>query len=329
MDIHDRYHSDDAGFSFPAVNVSMQYGPPSLFKQGTPARVKVIIFVVVAIVLLFVDARLQMLGKVRHVIGMMIYPVQRIALVPRDLFEMTGEYLSSVGELHGEVDRLREKEVQDAQVLERVAFLENENRHLRELLGMSQRIRLKSVPAEILYDAHNAFMRKVVLNRGSSHGVLPGQPVIDENGVIGQVTEVYLTTCEVTLLTDKDQAIPVLNVRSGERSVAYGRGQQGYLELRFMMDNADIQQGDLLVTSGIDGVYPAGLAVGKVAMMHEGPDDLYNSIICEPSAGINRNRQVLVLLSDTNVTPRPATNERTVVTRKRVAQQQNDAEGGK
>lgn len=329
MDIHDRYHSDDAGFSFPAVNVSMQYGPPSLFKQGTPARVKVIIFVVVAIVLLFVDARLQMLGKVRHVIGMMIYPVQRIALVPRDLFEMTGEYLFSVGELHDEVDRLREKEVQDAQVLERIAFLENENRHLRELLGMSQRIRLKSVPAEILYDAHNAFMRKVVLNRGSRHGVLPGQPVIDENGVIGQVTEVYLTTCEVTLLTDKDQAIPVLNARSGERSVAYGRGQQGYLELRFMMDNADIQQGDLLVTSGIDGVYPAGLAVGKVAMMHEGPDDLYSNIICEPSAGINRNRQVLVLLSDTNVTPRPATNEQTVVTRKRVAQQQNDAEGGK
>ncbi len=329
MDIHDRYHSDDAGFSFPAVNVSMQYGPPSLFKQGTPARVKVIIFVVVAIVLLFVDARLQMLGKVRHVIGMMIYPVQRIALVPRDLFEMTGEYLFSVGELHDEVDRLREKEVQDAQVLERIAFLENENRHLRELLGMSQRIRLKSVPAEILYDAHNAFMRKVVLNRGSRHGVLPGQPVIDENGVIGQVTEVYLTTCEVTLLTDKDQAIPVLNARSGERSVAYGRGQQGYLELRFMMANADIQQGDLLVTSGIDGVYPAGLAVGKVAMMHEGPDDLYSNIICEPSAGINRNRQVLVLLSDTNVTPRPATNEQTVVTRKRVAQQQNDAEGGK
>ena len=329
MDIHDRYHSDDAGFSFPAVNVSMQYGPPSLFKQGTPARVKVIIFVVVAIVLLFVDARLQMLGKVRHVIGMMIYPVQRIALVPRDLFEMTGEYLFSVGELHDEVDRLREKEVQDAQVLERIAFLENENRHLRELLGMSQRIRLKSVPAEILYDAHNAFMRKVVLNRGSRHGVLPGQPVIDENGVIGQVTEVYLTTCEVTLLTDKDQAIPVLNARSGERSVAYGRGQQGYLELRFMMDNADIQQGDLLVTSGIDGVYPAGLAVGKVAMMHEGPDDLYSNIICEPSAGINRNRQVLVLLSDTNVTPRPATNEQTVVTRKRVAPQQNDAEGGK
>ena len=307
----------------------MQYGPPSLFKQGTPARVKVIIFVVAAIVLLLVDARLQILGKVRHVIGMVIYPVQRMAMVPRDVFEVTGEYLTSVSELHDEVERLREKEIQDAQALERVAFLENENRHLRELLGMSQQLKVKSVPAEILYDARNAFVRKVVLNRGSHHGVLPGQAVIDENGVIGQVTEVYLTTCEVTLLTDKDQAIPVLNVRSGERSVAYGRGQQGYLELRFMMANADIEEGDLLVTSGIDGVYPAGLAVGRVAMMHEGQDDSFNSIICEPSAGINRNRQVLVLLSDTNVTPRPTSSDRTVTTRKRETPQQNDTGNGK
>ena len=307
----------------------MQYGPPSLFKQGTPARVKVIIFVVAAIVLLLVDARLQILGKVRHVIGMVIYPVQRMAMVPRDVFEVTGEYLTSVSELHDEVERLREKEIQDAQALERVAFLENENRHLRELLGMSQQLKVKSVPAEILYDARNTFVRKVVLNRGSRHGVLPGQPVIDEKGVIGQVTEVYLTTCEVTLLTDKDQAIPVLNVRSGERSVAYGKGQQGYLELRFMMANADIEQGDLLVTSGIDGVYPAGLAVGKVAMMHEGTDDSYSNIICEPSAGINRNRQVLVLLSDTSVTPRPTSSERTVATRKREAPQQNNAGKGK
>ncbi len=287
---------------------------------------KVIIFVVAAIVLLFVDARLQILGKVRHVIGMVIYPVQRVAMVPRDLFELTGEYLASVNELHAEVDRLRAKEMQDAQVLERVAFLENENRHLRELLGMSQQLKVKSVPAEILYDARNAFVRKVVLNRGSRDGVLPGQPVIDENGVIGQVTEVYLTTCEVTLLTDKDQAIPVLNARSGERSVAYGKGQQGYLELRFMMTNADIEQGDLLVTSGIDGVYPPGLVVGRVAMMHENDDDSFRGIICEPSAGINRNRQVLVLLSDTNVTPRPTTSERTIATRKREARQQNDME---
>ena len=159
---------------------------------------------------------------------------------------------------------------------------------------------------------------KVILNKGSQDGVLPGQPVIDDKGVIGQVTDVYLKTCEVTLLTDKDQAIPVLNVRSGERSVAYGRGQSGYLELRFMMANADIQPDDLLVTSGIDGVYPAGLAVGKVARIRDNSTGSFDHVICEPVAGINRNKQVLVLLSDTAVLPRPTAADRTVNIRQRV-----------
>ena len=295
----------------------MQDGPPPLFKQGTPARVKVIIFVVAAVILLVIDSHLQVLGHVRHVLGMIIYPVQRAAMVPRDLFEMTGRYMASVSTLHREVGLLHEKALHDTQALQQARLLEQENAHLRALLGMSQRLPVASVPAEILYDAHNAFVRKVIVNKGSRNGVLPGQPVIDEYGVIGQVTEVYLTTCEVTLLTDKDQAIPVLNVRSGERSVAYGIGQAGVLELRFMMANADIEPGDMLVTSGIDGVYPAGLAVGKVLRIHSNANGVFNRIICEPLAGINRNRQVLILLSDTAVVPRPTSEDRTVTTRKR------------
>lgn len=303
----------------------MQYGPPPLFKQGTPARVKVIVFVLAAIALLFIDSRLQVLGRVRHVIGMAIYPVQRAAMVPRDLFEAASDYLTSAGTLHEEVSQMRQKEMQDAQLLQRAQFLENENEHLRGLLGMSKRISVPSVPAEILYDARNTFVRKVILNKGSKNGVLPGQPVIDEKGVIGQVTDVHLTTCEVTLLTDKDQAIPVLNVRSGERSVAYGRGQSGYLELRFMMANADIQADDMLVTSGIDGVYPAGLVVGKVAKIRDSSTGSFDHIICEPAAGINRNRQVLILLSDTTAIPRPVPAERTAGARKRAALKQNEA----
>ena len=221
----------------------MQYGPPPLFKQGTPARVKVIIFVLAAVALLFVDSHLQVLSHVRKVVGMVLYPVQRVAMVPRDIYDVADEYLTSVATLHEEVSGLREKSMQDATLLQRAQLLESENAQLRELLGMSKRVSVKSLPAEILYDARNTFVRKVILNKGSQDGVLPGQPVIDDKGVIGQVTDVYLKTCEVTLLTDKDQAIPVLNVRSGERSVAYGRGQSGYLELRFMMANADIRPG--------------------------------------------------------------------------------------
>lgn len=303
----------------------MRYGPPPLFKQGTPARVKVIIFVVVAIALLFIDSRLQVLGKVRHVISLVIYPIQRAAVVPRDLFEAAGEYLTSAGTLHEEISQMRQKEMHDIQLLQQAQMLERENEHLRELLGMSQRLSVKSVPAEILYDARNAFVRKIILNRGSKDGVLPGQPVIDDKGVIGQVTEVYLAMCEVTLLTDKDQAIPVMNVRSGERSVAYGKGQTGHLELRFMMANADVAQGDVLVTSGIDGVYPAGLVVGKIAIERDASGE-FEQVICEPVAGVNRDMQVLILLSDTNIAPRPTSNERTVATRKRKVPKQDGAE---
>lgn len=286
---------------------------------------KVIIFIVVAIALLFIDSRLQVLGKVRLVINMVIYPVQRAAVVPRDLFEAAGEYLMSTGSLHEEISQMRQKEMHDIQLLQQAQLLERENEHLRELLGMSQRLSVRSVPAEILYDARNAFIRKIILNRGSKDGVMPGQPVIDDKGVIGQVTEVYLAMCEVTLLTDKDQAIPVMNVRSGERSVAFGKVQTGHLELRFMMANADIAQDDVLVTSGIDGVYPAGLVVGKIVMEKDASGE-FVQVICEPVAGVNRDMQVLILLSDTNVASRPTSSDRTVATRKRQALKQDGAE---
>ena len=151
----------------------MQYGPPPLFKQGTPARVKVIIFVLAAIALLFVDSHLQVLGHVRKVVGMALYPFQKVAMVPRDIYDAADEYLTSVATLHEEVSGLREKSMQDATRLQRAQLLESENAQLRELLGMSKRVSVKSLPAEILYDARNTFVRKVILNKGSQDGVLP------------------------------------------------------------------------------------------------------------------------------------------------------------
>jgi rod shape-determining protein MreC len=128
--------------------------------------------------------------------------------------------------------------------------------------------------------------------------------VIDDLGVVGQVTRVFPFTSEVTLLTDKDHAISVQVVRSGLRSVAYGRGQSGVLDLRFMATNADIQKGDLLVTSGIDGVYPAGLSVAKVVQVEHKSSDAFAHIVCQPSAGIDRNKQLLILLAQSTFAPR-------------------------
>lgn len=283
----------------------MQYAPPPLFKQGAPARVRVAVYILAAIVMLMIDSRLHALVQVRQAIGFVLYPFQKAALMPRDMLYGIGDYFTSVTSLQEEVDVLRKRELENAQALQQAQQLESENAHLRQLLKLNERLSVKSIPAEILYDARTSYARKVILNRGSNEGVVAGQPVIDENGVIGQITRVFLSTSEVTLLTDKDQAIPVLAARSGIRSVAYGRGQSGYLELRFMEANADIQQGDVLVTSGIDGLYPPGLAVGEVLDVSDKASGSFNYILCRPLAGLDKNRQVLILLTDTHVVPRP------------------------
>jgi rod shape-determining protein MreC len=195
--------------------------------------------------------------------------------------------------------------VQSAELLQQGRQLAAENLRLRNLLGMQQKTAVKSIVGEILYDARDPFTRKVVLNRGSQQNVTLGQPVIDDLGVVGQITRIFPFTAEVTLLTDKDQAIPVQVLRNGLRSIAYGRGQSGALDLRFMAANADIQKGDLLVTSGIDGVYPAGLAVATVAQVETKSSDAFAHIVCTPVAGVDRHKQLLILLVDTSLPPRP------------------------
>jgi rod shape-determining protein MreC len=284
----------------------MEYSPPPLFKQGASARAKVVFFSLIAIAFLVADSQLHSLIVIRQAIGTVLYPLQILALMPRDAAHRIGDYFSSLSTLENENKNLRQQQIANAQILQQAMQLFAENAQLRKLLGTSQQVPAKSVMSQILYDTRDAFTRKIVLDRGSRHGVAPGQPVIDDVGVVGQVTRVFPFTSEVTLLTDKDQAIPVQVVRSGLRSVAYGRGQPGALDLRFMAANADIQKGDVLVTSGIDGVYPPGLSVAKVVQVENKSSDAFARILCQPSAGIDRNRQLLILLIDAKLPARPA-----------------------
>ena len=283
----------------------MEYSPPPLFKQGASARAKVVFFSLLAIGLLFADSRVRSLGVVRQVVGSALYPLQMAALVPRDTAYKVGDYFSSVSTLEQENRKLIQQQIGNAELLQQSQQLLAENIQLRKLLGANERLPSKSLMSEVLYDARDPFTRKIVLDRGSQQGVTPGQPVIDDVGVVGQVTAVKPFTSEVTLVTDKDQAIAVQDVRSGLRSVAYGRGQSGGLDLKFMATNADIQKGDLLVTSGIDGVFPAGLAVARVLQVESKSNDAFAHITCQPAAGVDRNRQLLILLVD----PRPPREE--------------------
>ena len=283
----------------------MEYSPPPLFKQGASARLKVIVFALIALGLLAVDARLKVLAPLRQAIGVALYPLQVAALAPRDAAYAVGSYFYTLSSVQRENEMLRRLQLANAQKLQESHQLSAENAHLRQLLEASERIPVKTVMAEILYDTRDPFTRKIVLDRGQQHGLKPGQPVVDDVGVVGQVTRVFPLTAEVTLLTDKAQAIPVQVVRNGVRSVAYGRGQSNLLDLRFMPANADVRRGDVLVTSGIDGVYPPGLAVATVNQVESQSSDAFARIVCVPTAGVDRNRQLLVLTSEMKMPPAP------------------------
>ena len=166
-----------------------------------------------------------------------------------------------------------------------------------------KRLPRKAIFAEILYAARDPFSRKVVIDKGSQSGIQAGEPVIDDVGVIGQVTRVYLLMSEVTLLSDKDQAIPLQVLRTGLRAIAYGGAEGGMLDLRFMPANADIRNGDVLVTSGIDGTYPPGLPVATVARIERDAAYAFARVTLAPTAGIDRYRQVLVLSNEANAPP--------------------------
>ncbi|WP_020656354.1 rod shape-determining protein MreC [Massilia niastensis] len=282
----------------------MEYSPPPLFKQGAPARVKVTVFALIAIVLLVVDARMNLLATVRQVAATVLYPVQMAALMPREALGSMGGYFSSLSTLQREVRELKSQQLVAARQVQHAQYQMAENAHLRRLMEAREQLPVKTLMSEILYDARDPSTRRIVLDRGSRAGVVLGLPVVDHAGVIGQVTRVFPFTSEVTLLTDKDQAIPVQVLRSGLRSIAYGRGQSGQLDLRFVAQDADIQVGDILVTSGLDGMYPAGLAVARVTQVEKAAGS-FGRVVGLPLAGIDRNRQVLVIMSQMPLPPRP------------------------
>ncbi|MBI3284169.1 MAG: rod shape-determining protein MreC [Burkholderiales bacterium] len=286
----------------------MEYSPPPLFKQGASARARVMFFAVLAIFLLVVDARLKSLTLVRQVLGTVLYPVQMVAVMPRDAALRISDYFVSTSALEKENLALKRQQISNADSMQQNAQLAAENAHLRKLLDARERLPVKSVLAEIIYDARDPSTRKVIIDRGLKHGLALAQPVIDDQGVVGQITRVFPLTAEVTLLTDKNQAIPVQIARNGLRSVAYGRGQSAYLDMR-LTTNADVQTGDQLITSGIDGVYPAGLAVAKVMQVEHKATTPFENILCAPAAGIDRHKQLLVLLVATDNLPRPDTEE--------------------
>lgn len=284
--------------------------PPPFFKQGPSALSKLMVCSALALFLMVADARFRITQPVRGAIATVLFPVQWIAMRPVLAIRMGQEYFTSLGTALHDEQALRERLVLQSQRANQVEQLAQENAQLRKLLGLRERLNAPAMASEVLYDAADPYTRKVVIDKGLAQGVQAGSPVIDESGLLGQVTRVDPLVSEVTLVTDSNQAVPVLNTRTGARGVAYGdttrRGGSG-LELRFMAANADVQPGDLLTTSGVDGVYPAGIPVAKVDKVERRPDSAFARIVCHPQAMVDGARHVMVLKPLVGqLPPRPA-----------------------
>ena len=281
----------------------MEHQPPPFFNRGPAPLVRVIFFVSLAILLMVLDARFRYAENLRQVVALVAYPLQRIAMAPVDVFNGVVNYFGSAAALRDENAALKARQLRAAPEMLQLEALKEENNQLRRLLAAQERLPAKSVFAEILYAGRDPFSRKVVIDKGSQHGIQPGQPVIDDVGVIGQVTRVYLLMSEVTLLSDGNQAIPLQVLRNGLRAIAYGGAEGGMLDLRFMAANADIRNGDVLVTSGIDGIYPPGLPVATVTRIERDAAYAFAKIYLTPTAGTDRYRQVLVLSAEAKAPP--------------------------
>lgn len=283
----------------------MEYSPPPFFMQGPSARVRLVFFSFLALALLVADAHYNALPLMRRVLASALYPIQRAILFPVQMAESGSEYLVTLDRLKGENEVLKREKLALAKNALLSDQLGRENAQLRRLLGAREQQPLKSVAAEVLYDVRDAFSRKVLVDRGSNAGVAAGRPVIDDSGVVGQVTRVFPFSAEITLLTDKAHSIPVQVARSGVHAVAFGGPETGKMELRFLPSNADVQQDDVLVTSGLDGIYPPGLPVARVERVDRKVGSSFARILCMPTAAMDRDRHVLVLLTEPSAPPPP------------------------
>lgn len=271
--------------------------PPPFFRQGPSALTRLAVFSLLAVLLMVADSRYQLTRPLRASIAMALYPLQWLVLQPVRLVRHGGDYFESLSAAQAALDASEKKLNLQSVRAGQVEQLSIENTRLRELLALRARLASPGQAAQVIYDAADPYTRKVVIDQGAVNGVALGSPVLDESGVLGQVTRVYPLVSEVTLVTDRDQAIPVLNTRTGARGLAFGdpASKGGGLELRFMAANADVLPGDLLTTSGVDGVYPAGLPVARITKVERQGNTAFAQISCQALAQVSGVEHVLVL----------------------------------
>lgn len=243
------------------------------------------------------------MDNTRSILSFIIYPIQMLVSFPLEMAESVFETAFAYVELRKENKLLKKKQLIDSIKLLKFAALENENIRLRSLLENSFKLGEQVLVAELLSVNLVPYEHVVVVNKGSRFGVHVKQPVLDANGIVGQVIRSLPLSSEVMLITDPNHAIPVQVNRNGLRTIAVGSGQLDRLNLPFLPNNADIQEGDLLITSGLGGTFPQGYPVAVVDSFTIQPNKPFAKIIASPKAKLDRSRELLIVWSDSTPVP--------------------------
>lgn len=277
----------------------MQRQTPPLFRRGPSAEVRLVVLIVLALTLMLVDARMRVLEPVRRVVAIALYPFQRVVLAPRDLVEQIDEWVNAANLIRQENEALQRQRIELAQVSTHAQQVATENAQLRRLLGITEHTSEPTVVVEVLYEPPDGGgQQRLVFNKGSKAGLAPGMPVIDEGGVVGQLVRVTPMTAEAALLTDDRVSIPVQVLRNGLRLIAFGTNTPGEIEVRYLSANADVRVGDVLITSGVGGFFPAGLQVAKITSIDRNSASGFAQAMGEPLSHPERYRHFLVLQVD-------------------------------
>ena len=272
----------------------MDHQPPPFFKRGPAPLAQLSFYAMLSLALLFFDSRFQALELLRQGVSLFTHPLQQAAHAPIDVLRNSADYFSSLSRLEDENTRLKRAQLENAETILRTQQLEIENERLRKLLDVRERQKVTGQVAQIVYAARDPFSRRVIVDKGLQDKITAGQPVVDDAGIVGQVTRVFPFVSEITLITDKDQAVPVQILRTGQRSVVFGLGN-GQLELRYLPATTDVQNGDILVTSGLDGIFPRGLPVARVVHIERDTAYSFARIHCAPVAGVETFGEIMVL----------------------------------
>jgi rod shape-determining protein MreC len=263
---------------------------------GAPSHLtRFVLLSTLSVALMMLDHRGHHLEKIRAGLNTLAYPIQIIASAPAYIGRGVADIFTTRGTLRADNEKLlAERQILLAR-LQQFEALEQENQRLRQMLVSAALVADKAIAAELVEVSAEPFTRKAVVAKGSQDGIYVGQSVIDAHGIMGQVTQVAGRVSRVTLITDAGHAIPVLNNRSGLRALVFGTGNPDTVKVPYLTANADIKEGDLLVSSGMGETFPPGYPVARVAKIVNDPNESFLAITAKPAAQLNHGKQVLLI----------------------------------